>query len=483
MLYWKRINGPERKLNLSFDFISIIATKIYPAILVVFFFGLTIFIHELGHFLVARKRGMVVERFYIGFGRAIFSWKHNGVEYGVGWLPFGGYVALPQMSPMDTIEGKTENSAAELPVASPSSKILVAIAGPLMNICLAFLLATILWQVGLAKPVNPSFVGYVEPGSNEETLGIQRGDRIVKINGQDVKTWMDVQRMVALGLEPTVTVTFERKGEQFQKTLETEVNPAFGIKTINLYSQGRPFAAGFLDDSAAEKGGMKAGDKFVSVAGYPVTSAEELREKVGVRAGMLTDIKVLRDGQVVTLHITPALDPKEKVGRIGVKLDEDIPYEVQRPGPTPFSQFHDVLSLMGDTVSALIHSKQTGIGAKSLSGPVGIAGGWWYEISHGGWTRGLWYAVLLNINLAIINLLPLPVLDGGHIVFSILEAIRRKPLNARFIHAASVTFAVLLISFMLYVTFFDIQRLTGGHLHLGKSPVTTNESGSNIESK
>ncbi len=467
---------------MSFDFINFLATKVYPAVLVVFFFGFTIFIHELGHFLMARRRGMVVERFYIGFGRAIFKRKRDGVEYGIGWLPFGGYVALPQMSPMETIEGKTENASVELPPVSPLSKILVAVAGPVMNIFLAIVLATVLWQVGSSKPVNPSIVGYIEPGSREEMDGIQRGDRIVKVNDTEVKDWMGVMTAVALSLEPTVNVTFDRNGTRFQKVLETEKHPHFGVKTINLYSQGRPLAGGFQTDSRAEMAGMKKGDKFISVQGTPVSTAEELRNLVGQRPEMVTDIKVMRGSEIVTLHITPKLDPEDKVGRMGVKLEEEMPYELVRPGPTPPEQFKEVLGLMGNTFNALLHSKQTGVGAKSLSGPVGIAGGWWSEIARGGWRRGLWYAVLLNINLAILNLLPLPVLDGGHIVFAVVEAIRRKPLNARFVHASSVTFAVLLISFMLYVTFFDFQRLTGG-FRLSRSAVPTNESSSGVENK
>ncbi len=465
---------------MSFDIVSIFTTKIYPALLVLFFFGLTIFIHELGHFLVARKRGLVVERFFIGFGPAIFSWKKNGVVYGVAWLPFGGYVALPQMSPMETIEGKTENSSETLPPASPASKILVAFAGPIMNIFLAILLATILWQVGSSMPVNPSIVGYVERGSAEEQLGIRAGDRIVKVNNKEVKTWMEVQRAVVTSLEPMVSVTCERDSQRKTYELQTEMNEAFGIKTINLWSEGRPLANGFVEDSAAEQAGMKVGDKFLTVEGLPVTTSQELRDLVGKRPGMPTEVKIMRNGQTLVLQITPKFDPKEKAGRIGVQLGDQLEYEVVRPGPTPPQQFHDVLGLMGDTVYALVHSKQTGIGAKSLSGPVGIAGGWWQEIVHGGWRRGLWFAVLLNINLAIINLLPLPVLDGGHIVFSIIEGIRRKPLNARFVHATSVTFAVLLISFMLYVTFFDIQRLAGRSWRSGKGRAT-NESSSSTD--
>jgi regulator of sigma E protease len=107
-----------------------------------------------------------------------------------------------------------------------------------------------------------------------------------------------------------------------------------------------------------------------------------------------------------------------------------------------------------------------------MSGPVGILGIWWYAIASGGWRQGLHIAVLLNINLAIINLLPIPVLDGGHIVFAALEAIRRKPLSARLVHAASVTFAVLLITFMLYVTYFDIQRFTFGRMRAAPKPST-----------
>ncbi|MEI6083832.1 MAG: RIP metalloprotease RseP [Verrucomicrobiota bacterium] len=453
------------------DFIT---TKIYPGVLVLFFFGLTIFIHELGHFLMARRRKMVIERFFIGFGPRIFSWKRAGVEYGVAWLPFGGYVALPQMSPMETIEGKSDTPAEVLPAASPLSKILVAFAGPVMNLILAVVLATVLWQIGSSVPVNPSIIGWLEPGSREEQLGILPGDRIVQVNDRPTKTWMDIQRAVAISREPNVTITLDRGGQRSQYELETELNTAFGVKTINLYPRGRPIAGGFQDNSPAKAAGMQMGDKFLSVQGLPVTTAQELRELIGKRPDMPTEVKMMRSGKIVTLTVTPHVDPQEKVGRMGVRLDDELEYEVVRPGPVPLQQFKDILGLMGDTVYALAHHKQTGIGAKSLSGPVGIAGGWWLEIVHGGWRRGLWFAVLLNINLAIINLLPLPVLDGGHIVFALFEAILRKPLNSKFVHATSIGFAVVLISFMLYVTFFDIQRLATRFTRGGPAS-TTNE--------
>ncbi len=455
---------------------TVVATKIYPALLVVFFFALTIFIHELGHFWIAKRRGMKVERFSIGFGPKIFGWVgKDGVDYRVSWIPFGGYVALPQMSPMETIEGKTESKADDLPPASPTSKIMVALAGPIMNIILAFLLATIVWLVGLPQPVNPSIVGWIDPGSVEEQMGIRPGDRILTVNDRPVKTWMDINRAVALSRESDVRLLIDRAGERREFIVPATVSEVLGVKTINLFPSGRPFARDVLPDSAAEKAGVQPGDKFLSVDGVPVTSAHELRELIGVRTGQPTVVRVLRDGHVVPLTVTPEYNEKEKVGRMGVLLDDELEYEIVRPGPTPIKQFQDVFKLMSDTLYALFHHKETGVGARSLSGPVGIMGGWWHEIKNGGVLRGVWFAVLLNINLAVLNLFPLPVLDGGHIVFALYESIFRRPLPARLVQAVSTGFAILLISFMLYVTVFDFKRFFGIRFASEPTPVETNQ--------
>ncbi len=434
---------------------------IYPALLVLFFFGLTIFIHELGHFLVAKRRGMKIERFSIGFGPKIFGWTKDGIDYRVSWLPFGGYVALPQMTPMETLEGKTETQTEELPSAPPASKIMVAFAGPIMNLALAVLLACVLWAVGLPVPVNPSVVGWVEPNSVEDQKGIRAGDRIVQINDRPVKTWMEIQRAVAVSREPSVKVVIERDGQRIEHLLETEINPLLGVKTINLYSQGRPVARDIFPGKAAARAHMQAGDKFLSVEGVPVSTAQELRELIGKRVDQPTEVTVMRRNKVVTLIVIPQLDPTEKVGRMGVALDDDLEYEAVWPGPTPWELFGNMFALMGDTLNALVHHKETGVGARSLSGPVGILGGWWLEIVKGGVRRGIWFAVLLNLNLAIINLLPIPVLDGGHILFAVVEAVRRKPLNARLVQSMSMACFLLLVTFMLYVTYFDFLRAFG----------------------
>jgi regulator of sigma E protease len=186
-------------------------------------------------------------------------------------------------------------------------------------------------------------------------------------------------------------------------------------------------------------------------------SREQMITLISERADTPTAIKVLRDGKMLTLTARPEFNPKFKGGRIGVELSDDV--EIVRPGPTPLAQFEEVLGSMARLVKALVHHKETGVGLNSVSGPVGISVFWWYAIVSGGILMGVKIAVLLNINLAILNLLPIPVLDGGHIVFSGIEALIRKPLNARFVQISQTTFAAILIAFMLYITVFsDLRR-------------------------
>ena len=433
----------------------IIAEWVYPAVLVLFFFGLTIFIHELGHFLAARRCGMKVERFSIGFGPAIGKWTRHGIEYRLSWLPFGGYVSLPQMAPMEALEGKTATKAEELPAASPGSKIFVALAGPLMNGLLAAVLACVLWVCGM--PSNTTVVGWVDRGSPEELKGIQAGDRIVQVNEQPVKTWSEVMEAVAFSRQPTVSVMIDRAGERRSFDLETKLNEKFNVKTLDLYPRERPFVRRVLRGKPAERAGLRVRDRFISVEGVPIYSAQQLIALIGERADQPTELKLLRDGLPITVTAVPAFDTAAKKGRIGVELDDEL--EIVRPGPTPLEQGRDVVASMVRMGRALVHHKETGIGVSSISGPVGISFFWWYAIVGSGILMGVKIAVLLNLNLGILNLLPIPVLDGGHIVFSMVEAILRRPLNARFVQVSQTTFAALLISFMLYVTVFsDLRR-------------------------
>ena len=423
---------------------------------VILLFGAAVFVHEFGHYWMARRRGLKVEAFGIGFGPKIYGWTRDGIEYSWRWIPAGGFVKLPQMVTSDAIEGSSEN-AETLPPVSPWSKILVAFAGPFMNVVFAFVIASVIYFVGLPVLVNPSIIGYVDPASPEAALGIREGDRVVEVNGKQVNSWQDVQMTTVLARTNVIPVTIERDGVNTQYQLTALVNETLGWKMLNLDPRDHPQVIDVLPDSAAAETGLQANDVVTSFAGIPIAGKEQLISLIEKRGGQATDIVVQREGTRLALSITPRMNPEAKVGRIGVMLGSstETVYRVQKPGPTPWAQVSDVLEKTYHTLSALFHSKETGVRVKDLSGPPGILAMLAAQLNTD-FRLALSFLVLLNVNLAIINLFPIPVLDGGHITMSLYEWIARRPLNVRFVEWTTTAFAVLLISFMLYVSYNDV---------------------------
>lgn len=432
---------------------------VYVVAAVLFLFGAAVFVHEWGHYVMARKRGLKVEAFAIGFGPKIFGWTKDGIEYSWRAIPAGGYVKLPQMVTSETLEG-SHDKAEPIPPASPFSKILVAFAGPFMNVVFGFGLATVLYFVGLPVPINPAILGYVDPNSPEGKLGIREHDRVVEVNGKAVNSWQDVTFQVATAIGSTIPVVIEREGKRTGYQLNAKASETAGLKWLNLDPQDHPVVSEVKSDSPAEKAGLKVDDKFVSFDGVPVIGQRQLINLIRERANKAAEVVVMRKDQKITLAITPRLDPVEKVGRIGAGLTDSgtIDYQVQKPGPLPWDNMINVIEKTYFTLKALVFSRQTGVKASDLSGPVGILGMLAIQVKTD-WRLALNFMVLLNINLAVLNLLPIPVLDGGHILMAIIERIRRKPISVKFVEYSTTAFAVLLISFMLYVTFFDIKRV------------------------
>ncbi|MCW5559545.1 MAG: RIP metalloprotease RseP, partial [Verrucomicrobiae bacterium] len=430
-------------------------------------FGASIFVHEYGHYWMARRRGLRIEGFSLGFGPKIFSFLKDGVEWSVRWIPAGGFVKLPQMITSEAIEGK---GSGDIPPAAPMSRILVAAAGPAMNVAFAFLIASVIWLIGLPVLVNPAVLGRVDPQSSEGKLGVLAGDRIVAVNGHPVKSWQDVNLEVITALTNVVPVTFQREGREFTVSLPTRRSETLGLKWLDLEPQEKPVIGLLQPGMPAAKAGLEVGDKFLSFDGVYVLSQEHLTELIGKGGGRSCAVTIERGGAKREFSLTPEYDAKEKRHRIGIGFAGGH-YEVQRPGPTPVAQVQEVLRLMGKTFTALFHSKETGVTAKDMSGPVGILGKLAVDVKTD-YRLALNFMVMLNINLALLNLLPLPVLDGGHILMALYEIVTRRRVGVRFQEYATTAFAVLLISFMLYVTFYDVRRAPiFGHLLRQKSVV------------
>src|SRR5206468_3710476 len=172
-----------------------ILNYVYVIGAVVLLFGAAVFVHECGQLWMARRRGLKVEAFAIGFGPKIFSWTRDGIEYSWRWIPAGGFVKLPQMITSEALEGDSNSAGEKVPPAPPLSKILVAVAGPLMNIIFGFAIAALLYFVGLPVAVNPSIIGNVEPGTDEYNKDIREGDQIVLVDGRMAKSWQEVQEI------------------------------------------------------------------------------------------------------------------------------------------------------------------------------------------------------------------------------------------------------------------------------------------------
>ncbi|MGA2854901.1 MAG: site-2 protease family protein, partial [Verrucomicrobiota bacterium] len=239
--------------------------------------------------------------------------------------------------------------------------------------------------------------------------------------------------------------------------LATTVSNVLSLKTLNLDPRQHPVVGAVESGKPAALAGLLSGDKILSVNGIPVPGQSQMIELISKSAGKPCEIVFDRKNEKKSVTVTPQYDPATKRARIGISFNYSAGvYQVQHP--TPWAQVRDVCTKMVDTFSALAHSKQTGVGAKDLAGPVGILAilGSYFMADI---RLALSFLVLLNINLAFINLLPIPVLDGGHILMSIVEKIRRRPLSLKFVEYTTTGFFVLLMSFMLYITIFgDIKR-------------------------
>src|SRR5436190_1383397 len=375
---------------------------------VLLLFNLLIFVHELGHFLAARWRGLKIDRFAIWFGKPIWKAKINGVEYALGSIPAGGYVSLPQMATMEAIEGKSESSGQPLPPISALDKIIVAFAGPLFSFLLALAFAVVVMMVGrpVSETEKTTTIGYVVKGGPADKAGLRPGDKILEVDGKPVSKFGGMGDSVTWRIVRSEGETVELKVKRDGKELEFFPKPA--------------------------------------------KEPTKLWERKSLRKIQIAPAHDVIVGDLATNS------PANGKASIGILNWEDK-WSLSRPGA--IEQVNASVSAMVETFGALF-ARHSDIKPQHLGGAVKIMDVYYRLFnSEQGWRLAIWFSVLMNVNLALLNMLPIPVLDGGHIVLAIIEAIRRKPISTRIISAIQTGCAVLLIGFMVYIAFYDVQDL------------------------
>jgi regulator of sigma E protease len=423
-----------------------------------FLFGITIFVHEWGHFFVARKCGLQVDAFAIGMGPALFKREINGVVYKICLFPIGGYVSLPQLDPdgMQKVQG--DNARGDTPLAdvSPWKKIAVAFAGPLCNVLFALLLAFVVTSSD--QPEIPAQVGRVEIDSEAYASGLRAADKIVAVNGRDVESWYEVQvESLLSGDSQSVEMVVER-GE-YIRALQIKTNdPESAGPFIDGVTEAIPCVLGYIvPGSPAELAGIEPDDRVISFNHIPVTDWNHFTELVQETGEKSVQIIVMRDEiETLTLQVTPEYDATASRLLIGVNLggSRSMPWSLTG---SPIKQIKSDAASIFRLLKALTTPDEAKQAAGGLGGPVAIFTMIWLALKMG-FIHALGLMRFININLAILNLLPIPVLDGGHILFSLYEGITRRKVAPKVIVTLVNAFAILLISAMIFLSVRDVDR-------------------------
>ena len=453
------------------DFLTGFGKFLWVIFQVIVLFNLLIVVHELGHYWAAKWRGLKVEKFQIWFGKAIWKKEINGVQWGLGTIPMGGFVALPQMAPMEMLEGGSEDKE-QLPPITPLDKIIVAFAGPLFSLGLAFAFALLVW--GLGKPehvrMTTNVVGSVASDYPAAEAGIRPGDEIISIDGVKVSGFGGMVDSI------TERIVFSQ-GEKIRLVLRRPgvaepINLDVGYKIEEKGAMERPdhrrigigpaspaFVAAAEEGSPAQKASLKEGDQILNANGEKLHSPVRLMQIAAQGEGKPIELLVLRDGESIPLILKPE-KPKtpETAGYLtGIIWDNTKGQSLMRPGPNPFRQVWNGATAIFRTIGSLF-SSDSDVSVRHMSSAVGIGNFYYQTLSDpvNGWRLALVLSVLINVNLGLLNLLPFPVLDGGHITMATYEWIRKKPINLRFLEIFQTACALLLIGFMIYVTFYDV---------------------------
>ena len=430
----------------------------------VFVLGVLVFVHELGHFLAAKRVGIRVLKFQLGFNPTVFSFRYGDTEYGIGALPLGGYVKMAG-------EGESAPGEEDAPAGQPDEflsksrwqRFQVLIMGPTMNLLLAFVLTALVLYQGAeigAYEDQPPVVGVVVAGSPAARADILPGDRVVSVAGHRVDTWE--QLFIAVGTRPNreISIDLLRNGLDLTRTLTPVVESGqsrFEIGGIGVLPNAHPHLVSINAGEPADRAGLKAGDVVVAVNGQPITFVSQLKDEIAKHPEEPVTISIIRSGSPLAVMATPKRSGA--IGQIGVFLADDTksikPTAVEALGLSAQRNVQ-MAGMIGQTVWGLVTRQ---LSPKQLMGPIAIAqvSG---ETARLGWIAIAAFMATLSLNLGLLNLMPIPMLDGGHIFIMALEGLARRDFSVRVKEKMLLAGFVALMMLMVTVIYNDLTRIS-----------------------
>jgi regulator of sigma E protease len=423
--------------------------------------GVMILIHELGHYWAARLFDVRVETFSFGFGPRLFGFRKGETDFRFSAILFGGYVKMAGEQP-----GEENANDPRGFLSKPRwQRMIIAFAGPFMNILLAVAVLTGLFMVKFPKlPNNPSpTIGYVVADSAAAKAGIKEGDRIVQIENTVDPTWEDIMVKEAASAQHPLAVFVERNGLRERFTVVPTLDPKEGVGFAGWEPELLVQIAGYIPGmDAAEKAGLKPGDTLISVNGHPIRTAATLLETINAVGGKQVELVYRRDAQQYSTTVTPSKSNIDGTERwmIGVQLKPTLVF-TSLPFPQALSESvrrnAKTATMIYEILRGIIERRMS---PKSLQGPIGIARASGAAAREGAWEFfGL--MAMVSLNLAIFNMLPIPILDGGVILLLLVEMLMRRDLSMRVKEAVFKLGFVFLMAVVAFVLYNDISKLVG----------------------
>jgi regulator of sigma E protease len=459
-------------------------------------FGFAIFVHELGHFLAARLRGVGVEAFAIGMGPKIFAWTRGGTEYSLRWFPVGGFVKLHQMVREEAEETEAEARALEAHPGEPSggksigqaahedmaalydkgliTKLMVFSAGVFFNFLAAIAAVTVIFSIGFDEPLlGPAWVGELPEDSQLAEAGLRQGDTLVEVEGKPIEDLAQIgaafQYVIDNGLGADgVASKVLREGEVSDLVL-----PVLSEETAESFFSGltwdsKPYIGVVMPLSPAARAGFQEDDLIVEIDDQPIESWTAMSKVIRASMGEAVVFEIAREGEpdLLALTVVPEEDPgKPGTGIIGIAAGSGLSKHVNEPFTTalvraPGRTLDRLLRIAWLNYDFIRNATFKEIKA-NVAGPVAIANHTFNETKKG-LIPALWWFVNLNLLLAIMNLLPIPVLDGGFIVLSVIEAVIRRPVPTKILNPVYTFFALCFITLLVLVSYQDVLKVMFG---------------------